>query len=231
MKITNLIMILLIVAAVGATVFWVLQPEGLKVRDVKIEDNTNPFKISIVYPQIDGMDDFNKKVQDIISKEENNFKANSLANDEAVKKIDPASYAKYPREYDLNITYTKGEVDKNIVSVVFEEYNFEGGAHGETIFIPLNYDVNKKSEIKLADLFVSQGDYLKKISDFCITDLKKQLKNKLGSLDGTWIEQGAGPDAENYSVFLINPKSIIFYFPQYQVAFGAAGDFQVAYPR
>jgi hypothetical protein len=209
------------------------------IEDKKIIDNTNPFKINIVYPQIGGLDFFNKTVLDAVNKEIGDFKTNSLQNDEAVKKVDPAGYAKYPREYDLNITYTKGEIDENIASVVLNVYNFEGGAHGSNYFLPFNYNLKTKQEIKLADLFPGQSDYLQKISDFCIADLKKQMtvSGAIDMTDDSWITRGAGPAEENYSVFLINPSTssgqatITFYFPQYQVAAGAAGNFEVTMLR
>ena len=218
----------------------VLAPEqstSLAIKDTQITDNTKPFKIDIVYPQIAGLDEFNQKAKTIIEKEINDFKTNSLANDEAVKKVDPVAYAKYPREYDLNIGYDKGRVDENVVSIVFNVYNFEGGAHGASYFVPLNYDVKNKKEIALTDIFSNQPDYLQKISSFCIADLTKQITDKLGDTGGAWIQDGAGPVADNFQFFLINPSTssgqatLTFYFPQYQVAPGAAGDFQVTMPR
>jgi hypothetical protein len=84
----------------------------------------------------------------------------------------------------------------------------------------------------LADLFPDNPNYLQKISTYCITDLTKQLTKALGNLDGTTIQDGAGPLEENFQFFLINPdNTITFYFPQYQVAYGAAGDFKVVYPK
>lgn len=221
-------------------------PSNFTVQDKQITDNAKPFVVKIVYPQITGLNALNEKISTLILKELNDFKANSLANDEAVKKVDPVGYAKYPREYDLNISYTKGEVDENIVSVILSVYNFEGGAHGESYFVPINYNVKTKKDIQLADLFPGQPDYLQKISDFCTADLTKQLTKALGSLDGTYLKDGAGPNADNFQFFLINPSTrastelsrmssgqatITFYFPQYQVAYGAAGDFQVTMPR
>lgn len=210
---------------------------SVNVTEKKITDSTKPFKIDIAYPQISGLDDFNKKVQDIIDKEINDFKQYSLENDAAVKKTDPENYAKYPREYDLNIGYTKGLVDENIASVILEIYAFEGGAHGSTNFTPVNWDIKNKKEIKLADLFSETPDYLKTISDYCIQDLEKQItagmqdNGQFVQENQQWIQDGAGPKEENYSTFLINKSSIVFYFQQYQVAPYAAGDFQVAYPR
>ncbi|MCX6723360.1 MAG: DUF3298 and DUF4163 domain-containing protein [Candidatus Staskawiczbacteria bacterium] len=209
----------------------------ISIQDKKIIDSTKPFVIKIVYPQITGLDDFNQKSKAIVDKEINDFKTNSLANDEAVKKVDPTSYAKYPRTYELDITYDKGEVDKNIVSVVFDIYNFEGGAHGASYFVPLNYNPETKQEIKLTDLFPNDKNYLKTISDYCIKDLTKQITEKMESTEGSWISDGASPKAENFQFFLINPSTssgqatLTFYFPQYQVAPGAAGDFKVTMPR
>ncbi len=94
------------------------------VEDKTITDNTKPFKIAITYPYIEGQDEFNAKVQDAIK-----------------------TYTKYPREYDLTISYTKGEVDENVISVMLSIANFEGGAHGAQYFVPVNYDVKNKKEI------------------------------------------------------------------------------------
>ena len=211
---------------------WLVSPqEKISIQDQQITDNTRPFKINVIYPQIAGQDDFNQKAKAIVDKEISQFKNNSLENDKAVKDTDPVNYAKYPREYELDISYTKGEVDENIISTIFNVYNFEGGAHGASYFVPLNYNVKTKTEIKLADMFPNNPNYLQMISDFCISDLTKQLTEKLGSLEGTSLQDGAGPKEENFQFFLINNDSIVFYFPQYQVAFYAAGDFQVTMPR
>ena len=231
-------LVLLITVAVASFIYlslpikWDTPPATI--QDVKINDNTNPFVIKIIYPYIASLDSFNKRVKDITDKEISDFKTNSLANDAEVKKVDPVAYANYPqaREYELDIGYDKGEIDNNIISVMFNVYNFEGGAHGASYFVPLNYNVKTKQEIKLSDLFPNQPDYLQKISDFCTADLTKQLTKSLGNLDGTYLKDGAGPVADNFQYFLINPNNTItFYFPQYQVAYGAAGDFKVTMPR
>jgi hypothetical protein len=207
------------------------QKTALTLTDKKISDNTKPFKIDIVYPEISGLDSFNKTVSDAVNKEINDFKTNSLENDSAVKQVDPESYAKYPREYDLNISYDKGEIDENVVSIILEVYAFTGGAHGSTNFYSFNYNPKTKTEIKLADLFSGQPNYLQKISDFCIQDLTKQITDNFGDMQGTWIQDGAGPKEENYSIFLINKDNLVFYFPQYQVAPGAFGGFKVTMPK
>lgn len=212
---------------------------GINVQDEQITDSTKPFKINVTYPQIAGLDDFNQKAKAIIDKEISDFKKYSLENDEAIKKVDPVDYAKYPREYELDISYDKGQIGSNVASIMFNIYKFEGGAHGASYFVALNYNPKTKTEIKLADLFEvppgSQSDYLQKISEFCTADLTKQMaiisEGKLDEFGTNWIKEGAGPKKENFTNFLINKNIITFYFEQYQVAPGAAGEFKVTMPR
>jgi hypothetical protein len=208
------------------------ETQKLVIENKEIIDNTKPFKINIVYPFINGQNEFNGKVNNIISTEQGNFKKISLENDQAMKEMDIESYEQYPREYTLNINYKNGRVDENTVSIIFDISNFTGGAHGSNYFLSLNYNPKESKEIKLNDLF-KEKDYLKKISDYCIEDLTKQIQEKIEDPEGlknVWIEQGAGPEYKNFSFFLINENNITFYFPQYQIAPYALGSFEVTMP-
>jgi len=206
------------------------QEETIILENKTITDIEKPFNISITYPYVEGLDEFNEKSEKIVNKELSEFKKISLENDQAVKKIDPESYTTYPREYYLNIEYDKGLINNEIISTVLNISNFTGGAHGANYFVTLNYNIINKKEIKLADLFLDQPDYLQKISIFCTEALTRQIKEKVGDDGGSWLETGAGPSLENFSIFLINKDSITFYFPQYQVAAYALGAFKVEMP-
>jgi hypothetical protein len=223
----------------------ITQNQTIILEDKIITDTEKPFDITIKYPYVSGLDDFNKKSEEIINKELSAFKKISLENDQAIKEIDPESYEAYPREYYLNIEYDKGVINNEIISTVFNISNFTGGAHGANYFIALNYNIKNKKEIKLTDLFPEQPDYLQKISEFCTENLKQQIKERTGNDGGAWLDSGAGPNEENFSIFLINPSgeatedprqnrdkdTITFYFPQYQVAAYALGNFKVVMPR
>jgi hypothetical protein len=178
-----------------------------------------------------GLPDVNKKIEVVVNEQISEFKKGSLANDQAVQDTDPENYAKYPREYDLKISYTKGEVDANIVSLLLQVYRFEGGAHGSSYFIPFNVDVKKQKEINLKDVFSGKQDYLQQISNYAIQDLTGQITKGAGSTQGTWISEGASPKEENFSVFLLTKNTITFYFPQYQVAPYSYGDYKVVMSR
>lgn len=245
-KITILFILIIIILCLGLAYLYIRNnpqtlnlikipsAQNILVEDKKIEDNTKPFTISIIYPQINGLDEFNKEIKDAVDKELSQFKTISLDNDNAVKEFNPEGYEKFPREYDLFISYAKGQVDQNIVSVVLYIEGYTGGAHPYHYSTSFNYDVKNKRNITLSDLFPNQKDYLQKISEYCINELTNKM-SKSGAIEMSntdWIQRGAGPDEENYSVFLINPdNTITFYFGEYQVAAYAAGDFKVTYPR
>ena len=207
------------------------QTEGIIVKDKKLTENTPPFIVDISYPFIEGNDDFNVKVKEIIDEELTAFKKSAQDNDNAIKETDPESYTSYPREYNLTITYMKGQADQEMVSTLFGIYKYEGGAHGINYFAALNYDVQNKKKLTLADVFKGNSNYLQEVSDFTKQELEKQMQEKLGSLEGTWVQDGAGPQAENFSAFLVNKDNITFYFAPYQVAPYAAGNFEVVMPK
>jgi len=212
-----------------------IQPQTISIEDKKITDNTAPFEIDITYPYIEGQDGFNNFVENIINSETASFKQISLENDAAVKEIDPESYEQFPRSYALNIGYDKGRLDENIVSVVVNIYNFTGGAHGAAYFKPVNWDFRTNKEIKLADIFSETPDYLQKISDYAKPILTQEISKRAESDYSGWVDEGASPKEENFSVFLlsdayIDNPTITFYFAQYQVAAYALGDFKVTMP-
>jgi len=238
------IIVLLAIIGISGFIFYKFKDNFLDIKtpnqktvftieDKKISDSTKPFDIEIVYPYVASLDNFNQLVKDIVDKQLNDFKTFSLENDTAVKETDPVDYEKYPRSYYLSIGYEKGQIDDNIASVVLIVETFTGGAHGAHYPISVNYDVKNKKEIKLADLFLGQDNYLQKISDYCIANLTIQMKQRVEQqyIDYQWIKEGAGPKEENYSIFLIDKDSIKFYFPEYQVAAYAVGSFTVTMPR
>jgi hypothetical protein len=200
----------------------------------KIMETEKPFRIEIVYPSIPGRDDFNAKAKAIVDSQLNEFKKTSLENDSLRQKtMTVEEYDKFNPTYYISITYDKGVVNNTAVSVVFRVENYTGGAHGNRAFFALNYNMIEKKEISLADIFPGQTNYLQKISDFCIQDLIKQIKGLAGGIrvDEVWIRDGASPKVENFSKFLFDEKTVTFYFPPYQIAPYALGDYKVVMQR
>ena len=106
------------------------------------------------------------------------------------------------------------------VSLLFYNYLFTGGAHGNTMLKTYVIDANDKELIELADVF--KGSYFENLQVLS----RKQLKTKLG-YEG-FVDDGT-ETLSDFSHFVLLNDSIRFYFPQYQVASYADGIQEVSF--
>ena len=128
----------------------------------------------------------------------------------------------------LDITFKVIRFDDHFISMRFEKYRFDGGAHGVTDVYGFNYDIKRMSLVRLADLFEPGTDYLRQLSDYCIKDLKRQLKPKPGT--ESWIMEGAAPKEERFKEFAIGKNNLMIYFSEGQVDAYVAGTQKVKIP-
>ena len=133
----------------------------------------------------------------------------------------------------LDLEYSVTLATNDLVSVWFGIGTyFEGAAHPNHNAISFNYDLRTGRQLKLADLFKPNSDYLKVVSDFAINDLTEQLGEMTagGEPDTDWIREGAGPKEENYQSWNLSPKGLEINFNAYQVAPYVAGPHEVVIP-
>ncbi len=181
------------------------------------------FEHNEVYPQFKNVpSEFNKKVEETVL---GYFSAQVPGAD--FPESSPEEY--YPREkYEFNSSWTPMQVNESTISFLLRFWGYTGGAHGFSSLMSFNYDVKNQKEVAPRDLFPSDPNYLKTISDYARTDLRRQFGNE-GNED--MILAGTEPQEENFSVFTFTPKAITFYFGQYQVAPYAMGESKVVMPR
>jgi hypothetical protein len=121
----------------------------------------------------------------------------------------------------------------DLVSVAFGVSTYgEGAAHPNHNTTVFNYDLRAGKQLKLADLFKPNSDFLKVISDYAIKDLTEQIRGETSGddPDTDWIREGAGPKEENYKSWNLSPKGLEINFDPYQVASYAAGPHEVVIP-
>lgn len=114
----------------------------------------------------------------------------------------------------------------DIISILFEDFAYLGGAHPGTFYVALNYDTTTRKILALADLFKPGTDYLGLISSLSIADL--QTRESLPS--EVFATSGAAPLPENYKVWAITPQGLLVVFQEYQVGPYAAGTQAVLIP-
>ncbi len=177
-------------------------------------DNLN-YAVQASYPKLSGegesIDAANKAIishaEKIIEEFRGAAKENKITKD--------AKHALYI-EYYFNL------LEKDVLSLRFSvsEY-FSGAAHPVNYISVINYDIAKRKEIELRDIFLPESDYLTFISVLSTTKLLKEFNDDVSLAD--WIKTGASPTEENYKNFGFTKENLIIYFNPYQVGPYAAG--------
>jgi hypothetical protein len=113
----------------------------------------------------------------------------------------------------------------NLVSLKFQiTIYIQGAAHPGTHMRTVTYDLEAGTDIRLAQLFLPDSDYLDKIANYCIA--------QLGTRDIGFesSSSGAQPLPENYGNWNIKVDGLLITFDEYQVAAYAAGPQEVIVP-
>jgi Protein of unknown function (DUF3298) len=210
---------------------------GINAQNYQIEQKeikkevTKPkkYEIDIFFPQIKGLnnnsqDGFNNLMKKRMNAEVDSFVVWMKDWEVFNHMKDMGSY------YDINDTVLF--MDSKLVSTIFYvDTYFESAAHPNNWSYSINYDPEKNKEIMLSDLFT--GDYVKKISDYCIDDITKQKKRdyapELTGPDEMTLD-GAGPKEENFKVFNFTKEGFLITFPTYQVGAYVEGPKEVLIP-
>lgn len=197
-------------------------PATLRAVPFKEEGSTPPYTITSQTPQLSGGENeavarFNALSDQIVQVEIANFRENSLS-----QASDPpiASGSFFDATYDL--VYQNG----NLWSLKFDFLGYsDGAAHPYHYSKTLNYDLERRMQLSLDDLFLANSEYLQALSDYCITELSQR---DIG-FDGAF-SAGAEPTPENYRNWNIASDGLLITFDEYQVASYAAGPQTVVVP-
>lgn len=189
-------------------------------QELNETNQTPPFTITSQTPQLTGSDDprvtaFNQRLNELVTKEVDTFRQSFLQNTAPI--VTGGSF--------LETTSTLLSQIGDVWSFKFEFHFYsDGAAHPGSYSITLNYDLGQGRELALADLFLSESNYLVTISDYCIAELSKQP-----GFEGPFAE-GAQPTLENYRNWNITPEGLLITFDEYQVAPYASGPQKVTVP-
>lgn len=205
--------------------------DSLRIVVKNYSEKTSLYDTHIEYPQFPDLPKaFNKKIQTTVLEAEAQFKKSSEENEKARK--DTGGKTIVPGEYSFAVGWVPDQLNSDMVSFVMRTAYYTGGAHGGQDIFTFNYDLKKKKEISLSELFLNTPDYLDRISQFAINELKLEMKQTSGvepNMD--MLISGASPKIENFSRFTLGAgDSITFYFPQYQVAPYVFGEQKVLMP-
>lgn len=117
------------------------------------------------------------------------------------------SAGEWQEDFGYSIEYYSPE----LISLSGEVFSYTGGAHGNTSYMSSNYWIkdDKALLLGLSDLFMPKSNYLKVLSDYCISDLGKQQAG--------WVLNGELKElkAEDLGAFVVSPGGLTFAFAPY----------------
>jgi hypothetical protein len=157
------------------------RPDGTRQAFVRLEEQhvafTNGFQvvprtiavpksgIRVSYPQIanggkgigPGAEGFNRRVISLVQK--------------AVKEFEPGSEA---GRNSFETNYSVLLAIDDVISVEMREYSDSGGAHPNTAFWSVTYDLSGNKELELDSLFKPDSDYKMAIAKYVVADIDKR---------------------------------------------------------
>jgi hypothetical protein len=122
-------------------------------------------------------------------------------------------------EYELKATYRIVRASPKIVSVIWDVWNFTGGAHGNLDIVAFVYDAESGQPLELRDLFADEQSALDLLSAVSYARLPEMLGNMA---DEAMIKSGTSPDLDNFACVVPTPEGVRVFFQPYQVAPWAA---------
>lgn len=115
--------------------------------------------------------------------------------------------------YEFMLAFDPYLVNSGVVSLLWSDYAYTGGAHGGTAIIPFLWDVRAARALSVGDLFAPGSNYLEQLSAATRAELKAQHPD----WDAATIDEGTAPTEENFSAIALAQDSLTIIFQQYQV--------------
>lgn len=141
---------------------------------------------------------------------------NSLVKDS----IEPEEDEIQRGNWEMTGFYTLDRPKPSIASMLFNIYAYTGGAHGNLWLYSLAYNLENGKQILFENLFGNPQRALELLSAISIEKLRLAIGE---DTDEEWLERGAGPEMDNFSVLTLVPDGLFAEFQPYQVGPWAIG--------
>ncbi len=178
------------------------------------------YSVKIDYPVVENESKLNEFVYGEVKKMYEQFAAESKT------KIGETANSEF--------TVNSGAMHKEngYISFILSCYTYlNGAAHGSTMLIPVNYDVQAQKIVSLEEVLKpASQDWLTKLSDEARRQLMAQVKAGKFASDEEWVKKGTEPTASNFKNFEVAKDHVRIIFDQYQTGPYASGMPEIAIP-
>lgn len=212
----------------GRIEFRQIVQNPITITTIKMSADNDYIKVNLQYPQISGLSDSaaEKSINDIFRQAAVKAVDEGLQNSYDVMQVHqryPDSPAQSETYFDYRLKYNQN----GLLSVNLLDYQFAGGAHGQTTETSYTFDLSTGKALALSDLMNRDSDYKNLIN----SAVKIQIDQRIASGNLSQIvgsEFSTIGDSQDY--FLSN-NGLVIYFQQYEHFPYAAGiqEFSIGY--
>jgi len=203
----------------------------ISIKPMKETSEDKYLKLTIQYPEISGLD--KKSVQDsinsVIIKAADDAKKEGVKYAEEMKQTYDSGYTGSPNQCETYFDYRLKYNRNGLLSIVFLDYQYTGGAHGMTVQSSHTFSLDTGKDYELKDLFKSGADYVSTING--AVKLRMAEKVKAGILpDQPLTPFKTIKDNQDY---YLSDNGIVIYFQQYEYFPYASGiqEFTVVFDK
>jgi|GEM_PF-447002 len=184
----------------------------IKINTIKKSSETRELKLSLQYPELAGLQDsqVENKLNSMFAGLAREAGDRGLQTAKTMAEEQLARGSKAEAFYDYRLEYNQ----KGMISIVFLDYLYSGGAHGLTVQSSYNIDLKTGTAYGLKDVFKTGTDYVSIIS----SEVKKQMAER--ELTGYLPPfEAIRPDQD----FFLTNSGLAVYFQAYEYTPYAAG--------
>ena len=200
----------------------------ITVKTFEIASDSKELKISIQFPQIFGLSD--TAVQDcinsVLTQAALDAQNEGLKNAYELEKVRHEGYGS-PNKCETYFEYKLKYNQNGLLGIILLNYQYAGGAHGNTVQSSHIFDLKTGMELKLSDFMRNDSNYIPFINSVVRNEIDKRVAaGMLIEITGSAFETISSDQG-----FYLSNNDLFIYFQQYEHFPYAAGiqEFPIAY--
>lgn len=202
---------------------------AITIQNVKTAETKDYLKTTVQYPKISGLTDadaqsaINAAIKQLADTASAEGAQNASDMAQAVKEGYGGGVNMCETYFDYAVKYNRD----GLLSIVFQDYQYSGGAHGGTLQTGLTFDLATGKMLKLNDLTNTSSGYRAYIN----ASIRQSIDNRIASGNLTEFPDAKFSDIGDDPAFFLSNTGIVFYFQQYEYFPYAAGiqEFTIPY--
>lgn len=191
----------------------------ITIKTIKEASENEEIKMTLQYPQINGLPDqaVQENINSVFKKAADTTRNEGLQNADEMKKDMASGYSGSPNKCESYFDYKLKYNQNGLLSLIFLDYQYTGGAHGMTLQSSYTFDLKTGKAYNLQDLFNSDADYVLYISNIVGNRITEGVK------EGILYELTPFQAIKDDQDFYLSDNAAVVYFQQYEYFPYAAG--------